>query len=110
MFLLWGIRIILSSIKGNDTSKEKTNKNIIKNLEYDVIFGDEEKLKNQLFVVESNTKNSYKIANITEGDVKHEPTIEKINQLPRYEEWLINLDQGFGSSNQLNYSNMEQKV
>ena len=68
-------------IKENDTSEEKTTKYIVKNLEHLILLGDEEKIMTQIFAVEKNTKNHYKKANITEGDVKYEPLSKKIHHL-----------------------------
>lgn len=53
-----GLRRIFSLIKENDNKLK--NKDIIKDLKYSTLFGDQEKIKSQISAVEKNAKNSYK--------------------------------------------------
>ena len=64
-----GLRKILSLIKGTDAFLK--NKEIIKDLKYNIVLGDEEKVITQIFVVEKNSKNDY----------KRKPKMKEFNQL-----------------------------
>ena len=64
-----GIRRLLSIVKNNKT--KLTNKQIIKNLEYFTILGNENKLVTQICAIENNTR----LHNFTSTSFAHTPTV-----------------------------------